>query len=80
MANELKTVNDMRIMLTEEIIKLRNGDSTAANVNAIVNATGKILSTIKMEIEYNKLLGKIPNIPFIEAGTKKLESPKTKQA
>ena len=77
MANELKTVNDMRTMLTEEIVKLRNGETNAANVNAIVNATGKILSTVKMEIEYNKLLGKVPIIPFIETGKKVLEAPKT---
>ena len=78
MTNELRTVNDMRIMLTEEIVRLRNGESTAANVNAIVNATGKILSTIKMEIEYNKLLGKLPHIPFIETGKIALKSPTEK--
>ena len=77
MANELKTVNDMRIMLTEEIIKLRNGETSAANVNAIVNATGKILSTVKMEIEYNKLLGKVPTIPFIQVGKAAIAGPKT---
>lgn len=63
---ELRTINEMRAILADEIIKLRNGDTTAANVNAIVNASGKILSTVKMEMEYNKLLGKTPEIPFIE--------------
>jgi len=50
-----------------EIQKIREGKTTAANVNAIVNASGKILTTIKMEIEYNKLIGKTPNIGFINA-------------
>ena len=77
MATELKTVNDMRVMLTEEIIKLRNGETNAANVNAIVNATGKILSTVKMEIEYNKLLGKVPTITFIQVGKAAIAGPKT---
>lgn len=62
----IKTVNDLRSILAEEIAKIRAGTTTAANVNAITNATGKILSTVKMEIEYNKLLGKTPHIPFIE--------------
>lgn len=62
----IKTVNDMRLMLSEEIVKLRTGKTTPGNVNAIVNASGKILTTIKMEMEYNKLLGKTPNIPFIQ--------------
>jgi len=61
----IKTVNDLRCILAEEIEKIRNGNTTAANVNAIVNATGKILTTVKMEIEYNKLIGKTPIIPFI---------------
>ena len=63
----IKTVNDLRWILAEEIAKIRAGTTTAANVNAITNATGKILSTVKMEIEYNKLLGKTPHIPFIES-------------
>lgn len=66
MEMELSTVNDMRMILADEIKRLRAGESTAANVNAIVNASGKILTTIKMEIEYSKLLGKTPHIPFIE--------------
>jgi hypothetical protein len=60
----MKHVDDMRIMMSEEIAKIREGNSTPANINAIVNATGKYLQTIKMEIEYNKLLGKIPKIEF----------------
>lgn len=63
----IKTVNDLRSILAEEIAKIRAGTTTAANVNAITNATGKILSTVKMEIEYNKLLGKTPHIPFIDS-------------
>ena len=66
----IKTVNDLRVILAEEIAKIRAGTTTAANVNAITNATGKILSTVKMEIEYSKLLGKTPLIPFIESGNK----------
>jgi len=65
---QIKTVNDLRKILAEEINNIRTGKTTAANVNAIVNATGKILTTVKMEIEYNKLLGKTPNIDFITGG------------
>lgn len=71
---KLKTVHDIRTVLAEEIVKLRNGSTTPANVNAIVNASGKILGTVKLEMEYNKLLGKIPEIPFIGVGKKNLPS------
>ena len=78
MADELKTVTDVRRVLTEEIEKLRKGDSTAASVNAVVNAVGKILSSVKLEIEYNKIIGKTPDIPFIRSGRKALPDSKEK--
>jgi len=62
----IKTIDDIRTVLVDEINKIRSGSTTAANVNAVTNATGKILSTVKLELEYNKLLGKTPHIPFIE--------------
>ena len=65
--SEMKTVEDMRQVLSEEIDNLRTGKTTAANVNAIVNASGKILSTVKLEMEYNKLIGKTPNIGFVKS-------------
>lgn len=75
MQTSINTVNDMRKILAEEILRIRSGETTAANVNAIVNATGKILTTIKMEIEYNKLTGRTPQIDFIEASIEKKELP-----
>ena len=68
---QTKTINDLRIILSEEIEKLRNGETSAANVNAVTNATGKILSTVKLEMEYIKLTGGLPDIPFL----KKLPEP-----
>jgi hypothetical protein len=65
-------INSLRTILAEEINKLRDGSTTPANVNAITNATGKILSTVKLEMEYHKLLGKTPNIDFIKVSDKKI--------
>ena len=67
----ITTVNDLRKILAEEIGKDRSGDTTAANVNAIVNASGKILTTIKMEIDYAKLSGKPLTIGWLDAEAKK---------
>ena len=67
-------VNDIRTILSEEIVRIRAGETTAANMNAIVNATGKILTTVKMEIEYNKLIGKTPNIEFVSSPVQITES------
>lgn len=63
----VKTIDDLRVILSEEIEKIRNGKTTAANVNAITNATGKILSSVKLELEYGKLHGRTPQIAFINS-------------
>lgn len=54
------TLNELRGILSDEIQKIRSGTTTAATVNAVSNATGKILSTIKLELEAAKLFGKKP--------------------
>jgi hypothetical protein len=63
---QTKSLNDLRTILSEEIDKVRGGTTSAANVNAVTNATGKILSSIKLEMEYYKLLGKVPDIEFVK--------------
>lgn len=59
------SLNELRGVLAEEIQKIREGNTTAASVNAISNATGKILSTVKLEMEYYRLIGKTPHIPLL---------------
>ena len=75
----MKTIHDLRNVLADEISKLRNGDTTPAHVNAVTNATGKILSTVKLEIEYNKLIGNTPHIDFIDNVDNKSKKQLTKQ-
>lgn len=67
MSTEIKSINDLRSILADEIKRLRNGESTPAAVNAITNATGKILATVRLELDYSKLVGVTPNIPFIKS-------------
>jgi|GEM_PF-923901 len=56
------SLNELRGVLSDEIEKLRGGSTTAASVNAVSNASGKILSTFKLELEVAKLLGKKPSL------------------
>jgi hypothetical protein len=73
-------INGIREILAEEIFKLRKEETTASALNAVVNATGKILTTVKLEMEYAKLIGITPAIDFIKVKPlkppKKLESNK----
>lgn len=57
----------MRTILWESIEGIRSGKSSPAQVNAISNACGKFLGTIKLELEYNKLTGKTPKIAALLA-------------
>lgn len=55
-------ITGLRSVLWEELSRLRKGETTAANVNAVSNATGKILSTVKLQLEYCKMTGKTPDL------------------
>jgi len=60
-----KSINDLKNVICEEIDKLRNEKTTAANVNAITNASGKVISMVKLQLEYAKLIGLKPQMDFI---------------
>jgi hypothetical protein len=59
------TLNDIRVILADSIRELRAGSSSPANINALSNATGKILSSVKLEMEYYKAIGRKPQIDMI---------------
>lgn len=59
------TINDIRGVLAEEINAIRAGNSSPAKLNAIVNATGKILASVRLEMDYIKAVGKTPNISML---------------
>jgi hypothetical protein len=54
------TLNELRGILSDEIEKVRTNKATAQNVNAISNACGKILSSVKLELEAYKMMGRKP--------------------
>lgn len=59
-------VEDMRQLLSREIQNLRQGSTTAHNLNAITNACGKMCQSAKLELEYAKAAGKKPHSTFIQ--------------
>ena len=79
MSNEIvKTVDDCRTTLAELINEVREGKTTPAALNSIINGFWKIFTSIKLEMEYNKAVGTTPHIDFIKGNkkvTKKLAWP-----
>lgn len=75
----MANINDIREVMWDELSKLRNGETSAANVNAICNAVGKMLSTVKLQMEYSRLMGKMPDIPMFDV-VPTLSSPSASEA
>lgn len=61
------SLDELRVVLSDSIRDLRTSEASAANVNAISNATGKILSSVKLQMEYYRLIGRTPDIPILLA-------------
>ncbi len=56
---ELKDTENIRRVLTEEIELIKDGKSTPARANAISNLVGKILNSVKLDIEVHKYIAKV---------------------
>lgn len=69
-------IHDIRNILAEQIQGLRAGETVPATANAITNAVGKILSSVKLEMEYSKLSGTQPNIGFLRLSAGSAGEPK----
>lgn len=63
----MKSMSDIRELLAEQMDALKQEKTTAATVNAMCNATGKFLATIKLEMEFARLVGKQPQGTFWQA-------------
>jgi hypothetical protein len=69
MATEQKsmTLNELRVVLSDNIRNVQAGSTAPASANAITTAVGTLLRSVKLEMEYFRLTGKTPNIPLLDA-------------
>jgi hypothetical protein len=70
------TAADLLQVNGETIQRLRSGDMTPANANAIVNATSAMLRIVKMQMDYARLTGTTPNIPMLVTSAEKPDDSK----
>jgi hypothetical protein len=66
-------VEELRKFLANDLERVSNGDISPAVANASANLSGKILASVKMELEYNALVGAQPNISFLGKLNKKID-------
>lgn len=55
-------MNEMRDILCGTLDKITAGKITAAQANAVANVTGKVFTSIKLEMEYSKMSGRQPDV------------------
>lgn len=60
-----KTLTELQGILSDQIDKVVAGEVTPANANAVVNATGVILRSVKLQMDYYRQIGRTPNIPLL---------------
>lgn len=66
MSAKVKNITDLRGVLTNTIAKLYNGKIPARTANSISVASNATMSTLRMQMLYNKLLSRTRKIPFLD--------------
>jgi len=60
-----KDINDLRDQLLDAFDWVKGDPRRANQVKEMVNAAGKILGTVKAQLEYSMLKGEEPDVPFL---------------
>lgn len=67
--SKITNVTELRDDLLNAYDMLKSDPKRHNQVKELSNTAGKILASLKIELEYAGLRGEIPNIPFIGTGT-----------
>lgn len=70
----ITNMNELRDFMLKEMENLRSKETTPAALNAAANMAGKVMGSVKMELEYNKMVGSTPHIDFLIKEDKKLKA------
>jgi hypothetical protein len=60
--------NELRAVLCETIAAVRDKTITPDAAEAISNASGKIVASLRVELEYRRMRGEVPKMQFMEGG------------
>lgn len=62
----MENIRELRKSLADNYDKIEKGEMTLRKGKELTNAAGKIVSTLKVELDYNKFMDIKKNIPFLE--------------
>jgi len=63
----MNNITDLRNELSSLFTKLKTGEIDAKQAVEMNNAAGKIINTVKVQLEYATLRKESPDIPFMHA-------------
>ena len=66
-----KNITELRNELLESFDQVKRDPRRLAQAGELANTAGKIISTVKTQLEYCLLINEEPNIPFLGATTGK---------
>ena len=64
----MKNITELRDELAAVFAGLKNGTLEPKQAVEMNNAAGKIINTVKVQLEYADMRGEEPNIPFMNTG------------
>ena len=59
-------IESLRNILIETVSSLRSGQTPPATAEAISNASGKIIASIRVQLEYARMRNEVPKLAFME--------------
>lgn len=62
----MKNIQDLRDDLLANYEKTKTGEISVGLAKELSNSAGKIIATVKTQLEYNKYVGDTSEIPFMK--------------
>ena len=59
------TTTELRAALCETIAAVRDKTMAPDAAEAISNVSGKIIASLRVELEYRRMRGEVPTLPFL---------------
>lgn len=69
----MKNIKELRDALENSFTKLMNDEVSIGKSNEISNIAGKMISSVRTEMEYNKQVGHSKKIDFMEYGNEEMQ-------
>jgi len=66
--NTPTNTTELRAVLCDTIAAVRSKEITPDAAQAVANASGKIIASLRVELEYSRLRGEVPSLKFMEPG------------